>query len=315
MDFNKFTGYFKSSNGINDIAYYVYTPKNGEVKGVVQLIHGMCEYLTRYEPFAEFLCSRGYAVAGHDHLGHGASVNNDEELGFFAEKNGWRFLVKDTVTLSGMMKKRFVGKPIFALGHSMGSRVLRTALGKYSYIYDGAVIMDTISAGIATDAGLAVIEAIGKVKGKRSRSKLIDKIMFGFSNARLESPETRYDWICTDMNVVRAYAEDPKCTFLFTTQAMYDLVMMVKYVSSADWTSKIDKSLPMFILGGSEDPVGEYGKCPKELFSCLVNTGARDVEFKLYDGLRHELLNEIGKEEIFGDIYSWLESHAEKGVV
>ncbi|MBQ8825533.1 MAG: lysophospholipase [Oscillospiraceae bacterium] len=315
MGFEKITGYFKSSNGVNDIAYYVYTPKTGGIKGVVQLVHGMCEYLTRYEPFAEFLCDRGYAVTGHDHLGHGASVNSDEELGFFAEKNGWRYLVKDMVTLSGMMKKRFEGKPFFIIGHSMGSLVLRTALTKYSHIYDGAVIMDTISAGLGINAALAGIEAIGKLKGKRSRSRLIDGILFGFSNARLKTPETRYDWICTDMNVVRAYAEDPKCTFLFTTQAMYDLAMMVKYVSAADWSAKTDKALPVLVMGGSEDPVGEYGKYPKELFNCLVNSGAQDVEFKLYDGLRHELLNEVGKEEIFGDIYSWLESHVEKGVV
>lgn len=315
MNFEKYTSYFKSSNGVNDIAYYIYTPKSGEIKGVVQLIHGMCEYLTRYEPFAEYLCERGYAVAGHDHLGHGASVNSSDELGFFAEKNGWRYLVKDMVTFSGMMKKHFDGKPFFAVGHSMGSLVLRTALAKYGYMYDGAVIMDTISAGFGLDAALAAIEAIGKVKGKRSRSKLIDRIMFGFSNARIKSPETQYDWICTDMDVVRAYAEDPECTFVFTTQAMYDLVMLVKYVSAADWSAKLDRTLPVLVMGGSEDPVGEYGKCPRELFNCLVNADVQDVELKLYDGLRHELLNEKGKEEIYGDIYSWLENHVEKGEV
>ena len=308
MNFEKYTGYFKSSNGTNDAAYYVYTPKNGRIKAVIQLIHGMCEYLTRYEKFAEFLCERGFAVAGHDHIGHGASVNSSEELGFFAEKDGWRYLVKDTVRLTAMMKKRFAEVPYFAAGHSMGSLVLRTVMGRYSDIYDGVVIMDTVSVGFGTDALLAGIETVGLVSGKKSRSKLLDAVMFGMSNARIKSPETRYDWICTDKKVVYAYAEDPECTFIFTTQAIYDLVMMIKYTSAPDWSAKVNKELPVLVLAGSEDPVGGYGKYPRELFECLVNAELRDVEFKLYDGMRHEILNEQGKEKVFADIAEWAES-------
>ena len=313
MNFEKYTGYFKSSNGTNDTAYYLYLPKNGEIRGVVQFVHGMCEYLTRYEHFAEFLCSMGFAMAGHDHIGHGKSVNSSDELGFFAEKDGWRYLVKDTVRLTAMMKKRFEGKPFFIIGHSMGSLVLRTVMGKYSGIYDGAVIMDTISIGFGADAVLALIETISAVKGKRSRSKLLDDMMFGMSNARVEEPLTRYDWICTDRAVVDAYAEDPECTFIFTNQAMYDLVMLVKYVSAPDWSAKIEKDLPVLVLAGAEDPVGSYGKYPRELFECLVHSEVRDAEFKLYDNMRHEILNEKEKEEVFSDIAEWLESHIQKG--
>lgn len=298
---------------MNDTAYYIYMPKNGQIKGVVQFVHGMCEYLARYEHFAEFLCGQGFVMAGHDHIGHGKSVNSSDELGFFAEKDGWKCLVKDTVRFTSMLKKRFKGMPLFIIGHSMGSLVLRMIMGKYSYVYDGAVIMDTISIGFGTDAALAGIEAISAVTGKRSRSKLLDSMLFGMSNARIEDPLTRYDWMSTDAEVVKAYAEDPECTFIFTNQAMYDLVMMVKYVSAPDWSAKVEKTLPVLVLAGGEDPVGSYGKYPRELFECLVHGQMRDVEFKLYDGMRHEILNEIGKEKVFADIAEWLEGHIKEG--
>lgn len=311
MNFVKTEGFFKSSNGINDVAYYVYEPAEGTVRAVVQFIHGMCEYFLRYEHFAEYLCGMGIAVVGYDHIGHGKSVNSPDEYGFFAEKNGWRCLVKDMVVLSDMMKKRFCGKKYFIAGHSMGSLVLRTALGKYDRLCDGVIIMDTVSVGFGTDAALAAIEGITAMTGKRSRSKFIDKAMFGMSNARIKNPVTRYDWICTDEAVVMAYAEDPACTFIFTNQAMYDLVMMIKYVSAPDWISKFNKEMPVLIMGGTEDPVGEYGKCPKKFFECLVNADAADVELKIYEGMRHEILNEKDKEKVFADISEWLESHIE----
>lgn len=309
MNYEKCTRYFKSSNGINDIAYYVYTPVNGEIKGIVQLAHGMCEYFKRYEDFVNFLCGKGYLVCGNDHLGHGASVNSRDELGFFAEKNGWRCLVSDMVKLTEIMKAKCGDMPYYIIGHSMGSLILRTALAKYSFMYDGAVIMDTVSINFGADAVLALIESVGKAQGKRSRSKLIDRIMFGMSNARIKNPKTQYDWICSDEKVVAEYAEDPECTFIFTVQAMYDLVMMIKYVSRKDWAAKLDADLPVLVLSGSEDPVGLYGKAPKEVFERLTAAGSDDVELKIYENMRHEVLNEKGKEEVYSDIAEWLEHH------
>ncbi len=307
MNYEKSVCYFKSSNGINDIAYYVYTPVNSEIKGIVQIVHGMCEYFKRYEHFVNFLCGQGYLVCGHDHLGHGASVNSREELGFFAEKNGWRCLVSDMLKLTEIVKAKYGDYPFYIIGHSMGSLVLRTALAKHSYRYDGAVIMDTISIDFGLDAVLALIETISAAKGSRTRSKLIDRMMFGMSNSRIDKPKTQYDWICTDDEVVSAYAEDPDCTFIFTVQAMYDLVMMVKYVSRKDWAGKVDANLPVLVLGGSEDPVGKYGKCPKGVFDSLTASGSNDAELKIYPAMRHEILNEKGKEEVYADIAEWLE--------
>ncbi len=311
MNYEKTKGYFRSSNGYSDVAHYLYVPVNGSPKGVLQISHGMCEFLERYEDFIGYLCGLGFIVCGNDHIGHGASVNSDEELGFFADKNGWRFLVMDVVALTRLTKKKFPGLPYFLLGHSMGSLIARTVIAKYSDLYDGTIIMGTISLNFGMDAGLAAVEAIEKIKGNKFRSKLLDTLMFGMSNSRIENPVTEYDWICTDKEVVARYAEDPRCTFVFTVRAMYDLIMLVKYVSARSWASKIGKELPVLIVGGAEDPIGRYGKCCKELFRRLTDADMESVRLRIYPGMRHEILNEIGKQQVYDDIGDWLSEFTE----
>ncbi len=312
MNCEKTVKYFKSANGVNSIAYYVYIPKDKKPLGVVQIAHGMCEYLTRYEDFIGFLCDNGYIVCGNDHLGHGASVNSADELGFFAEKNGWRYLVKDVFKLTRIMQDEYPEFPYFMIGHSMGSLILRTLIAKYGDIYDGVILMGTVTLDFGMDLCLAVAETAARVKGKRSRLKFLDKMMFGLSNAKIDEPETNYDWICSDRNVVAAYAEDPECNFIFTAQGMYDLVMMVKYVSKRGWAEKVPSNLPIYIMGGAEDPIGQYGHAHKEMFERLMKAGAEDIELNIYENMRHEIINEVNKSEVYDDIKDWLDRHIEK---
>lgn len=309
MYFEKSTLYFRSSNGHNDVAWYLYSPINQKPKGIVQISHGMCEYLERYEDFIGFLCKEGYIVCGNDHIGHGRSVNSPDELGFFAEKNGWRYLVKDVLTLTAIMQQRYPSIPYFLLGHSMGSLIERTILAKYSDLYDGALIIGTLSISFGLDAVLALIESIGKTKGLHYRSKLLDRMMFGMSNIKIDEPETQYDWICSDMEVVREFAANPSCTFIFTDRGMYDLVMLVKYVSEKGWAEKISTELPIFVAGGAEDPIGQYGRYTREVFTKLVKAGVQDAELHIYPEMRHEILNEKGKIEVYRDILCWLNSN------
>lgn len=311
MNFEKTTGFFKSSNGLYNTAYYIYTPVNEKARGVVQIVHGMCEYIARYEDFIDFLCGKGFIVCGNDHIGHGSSVNSEDDLGFFGDKNGWRYLVKDVVTLTRMMQERYASFPYYILGHSMGSLVVRTTLAKYSELYDGALILGTISLRFGADACLAVIESAAKIKGKRFRSKALDRMMFGMSNMKIENPVTDYDWVSSDRNVIDKYAADPYCTFIFTVQTMYDLVMLVKYVSTKDWAEKVADYLPVFIAGGSDDPVGRYGRCLTDLFKRMTDAGSEDAELHIYPGMRHEILNEVDKQEVYDDILDWLEEHME----
>lgn len=308
MRFEKFCGTFKSSNGSDNIAYYVYTPSS-KPRAVVQIVHGMCEYIARYEDFIAFLCANGIAVFGHDHLGHGGSVVSDEYLGYFAPKHGWQFLAKDTVRLTRIMLKQFDGIPLYILGHSMGSLVTRTVLAKHSDLYSGAVIMGTLNMKVGVNAGLLLSQSACRLKGSMGRSKTLNKLIFGMNNVKIENPVNEFAWISRDTDIVEAYEKDPYCNFNFTASAYTDLMYMVSYVSAKDWAEKVDNGLPVFICSGGDDPVGLYGRGPEEVFVNLSNSGQVDIELKLYSGARHEILNETNRAEVYEDILNWLERH------
>lgn len=308
MSFEKFCGTFKSSNGSDNIAYYVYTPSS-QPRAAVQIVHGMCEYIARYEDFIAFLCANGIAVFGHDHLGHGGSVISDEYLGYFAPKHGWQFLAKDTVRLTKIMRRQFEDIPLYIMGHSMGSLVTRAVLAKHSDLYSGAVIMGTLNMRIGVNAGLALSQTICRIKGELARSKTLDNLVFGLSNIKIENPVNEFAWVSRDTDIVEAYEKDPYCNFHFTARAYSDLMYMVSYVSARDWAEKVDDSLPILICSGGDDPVGLYGRGPEEVFVNLSNSGQVDIELKLYSGARHEILNETNRAEVYEDILNWLERH------
>ena len=304
------TGFFKSTNGEDNIAYYVYKPLS-EPRAIVQIVHGMCEYCGRYEDFISFLCSNGIMVCCHDHLGHGASAESEEKLGFFANERGWQYLAKDTVRLSRMIRSRNPGVPFYILGHSMGSLVVRTVLAKYDFLYNGTIIMGTLNTKVAADAGIVLTRAICKAKGNFYRSEAVDQLMFGLSNRRIDDPASEYSWISRDEDIVSEYEKNPLCNFHFTVRAYSDLLFLVSYVSDKSWVKKLDKSLPIFICSGSDDPVGNYGKGPKEVFDALDSAGFSDIELKIYSGARHEILNETNRAEVYEDILGWLNNRIE----
>lgn len=309
MAFEKSGGYFCSTNGTDRIAYYMYTPAS-RPRMIVQIVHGMCEYLERYEDFAAFLCSNGILVCGHDHLGHGKSAESLEKLGYFAPKRGWQFLAKDTVLLTRKVQEQYPGIPYFILGHSMGSLVVRTVLAKYAYLYDGAVIMGTLNHKHGTDLLIAGTRAASGIGDEYHRSKALNKLIFGLNNSRIENAASEYSWISRDEEIVEKYSNDPYCTFNFTVSAYADLMFLVNYVSGRKWAEKIDKELPVYICSGDADPIGNYGRGPKEVFDLLNNAGLNEIELKLYSGARHEILNETNRAEVYEDTLKWLDAHA-----
>lgn len=308
MNYEKESGFFRSSNGEDNIAYYVYKPLS-EPRAVVQIVHGMCEYCERYEDFISYLCSNGITVCCHDHLGHGASAANEEKLGFFAHERGWQYLAKDTVRLSKMVRSRNYGLPFYILGHSMGSLVVRAVLAKYDFLYSGSVLIGTLNTKVGVDAGIILTRLLSRTKGDFYRSQSVDELIFGLSNRRIENPASEYSWISRDEDIVSAYEKDPLCNFHFTARAYSDLLFLVSYVSDKNWAVKVDKSLPVFICSGSEDPVGNYGKGPQEVFDVLNAANFSDIELKIYSGARHEILNETNRAEVYEDILNWLNSH------
>lgn len=309
MDFIKTTGFFESTAGDGEkksCKYYIYEPENHKSKAIVQISHGMCEYIERYEEFAELLVCWGFLVCGHDHIGHGKSVGSEEELGYFSKKNGWSALVDDLHTMTRLIKERYPGLPVILLGHSMGSFVARLYLTRYPNEARCAVIMGTGNAKLLSSLGIAASRLVGLFKGERHRSRLLSVLIFGSYNKRISKPETPMDWLTHDKAIVKRYLEDRRCSFTFTASAFKDLTTLLNRVSGKSWARSYPKRLPTLIISGTGDPVGSYGRGVLKVYSRLAEEGCC-VDIKLYPNGRHELLNETIRSEIQRFILCWME--------
>ena len=301
---NEFT--FRSTSALADIHCASYLPESGEVKAVVQIAHGMAEHLERYEPFADVLCNNGFAVYINDHLGHGQSIKNKDELGYFGKKDGWKVFVEDCFELTKLAKKENEGKPLFFFGHSMGSFVARAYSIKYSDEIAGAVYCGTAGPNPAAGAGIMLTNIIAKFKGDHHRSKLIDKVGFGTYNSKFEG-RTAFDWLTRDNDQVDKYIADELCGFLFTAYGYRDLFSLLSYVSSAEWFSSLSKDLPVLMIAGAMDPVGEYSKGIDKVYNSLADAGKKNVDKILYADARHEILNESACfNKVCDDVISWM---------
>ncbi len=298
---------FKSTSGLADIYAKSYAPAEGEIKGVIQIAHGMAEHHERYEWFAGLLCDAGYAVFINDHLGHGKSVTSDSELGFFGDRDGYLFLVDDMHLLTGIAKKEYPGKPFILFGHSMGSFLARLYTEMYGKELTAAVYCGTAGSNPAADMGVALINVIEKAKGNHFRSSFINNIAFGTYNKRTEQ-RTPFDWLSRDNAVVDKYIADKYCGFLFTTAGYRDLMKLLKAVNRSDWYTAVPADLPIYLIAGAEDPVGAYGKGVTEVYNTLLDSLHTDVTIKLYPGDRHEIHNELDKETVVADLIAWIDS-------
>ena len=291
---------FLSKDGKSTIHYYVWEPA-GEPVAILQITHGMAEHMLRYEPFAEYLNSFGILVCGHDHIGHGRSAA-PEDWGYFGERDGWKIFVQDVEQLHQIMKVQYMDIPYFIMGHSMGSFVARAWLAMYGTGVDGAIIMGTAGANPALGVAKFLVKTIRNSKGSRHISKLITNLAFGAYNKRIKPSRTPYDWLTRDGEIVDKYNADPACGFTFTAAGYADLFNLIGYISTENWYKLVPKSLPILLVAGAEDPVGSYGAGPAEVAEGLENAGCKDVSLILYEGMRHEILNEFGKEAVYEDL-------------
>lgn len=296
-------GYFPSSNGRSSVFYGCFLPAEGSPHAVIQISHGMSEYFMRYQPLAVYLTTLGYAVCGSDHVGHGKSVADEKELGHTC---GVDAMVDDLHILTGMMRDRFAGVPVVLLGHSMGSFLARLYGEKYGADLDGLVIVGTGGFDNPTALGKMLAKLIGACYGETHRSNLITTIAFGSYNKKFPKEQGEKAWLSRDAAVVDAYMKDPHCGFTFTAKGYYDLFDMIGRVSRKEWAGLLPKNLPVLLLCGAQDPVGNYGRGVAQVYDRLKAAGIKDVRLVTYPEMRHEVLNEIGKEQVFSDLAAWL---------
>lgn len=298
---------FKSSNKVNRVHVVAWVPKNTP-KAILQISHGMIEHIGRYDEFAWYLCDRGIMVVGHDHLGHGRTVENKEDYGYYGECDGSKCVTRDLHTVTVNLRRMYGDIPIFLLGHSMGSFIARRYLMDYGKDIQGAILMGTGNQPLPLIVmGKLLVTMSSLLHGQRYRSEVINDIMFGLYNKRIEKPRTHKDWLSSSEGEVNKYLCDPKCNFIFTNNGMNVLLNTLLYIENEDNIARIPNHMPILLTSGREDPVGNYGKDVLKVYDIYKEHGIEDLSLKLYDGYRHEPLNEVNKENVFEDIYSWIE--------
>ncbi len=295
--------FYPSEDGETKIHAIEWIPE-GEIVGVLQLCHGMVEYIDRYDPYARFMAENGFYVVGHDHLGHGESVTSQEKLGYFHHPDGNACVIGDIHKLRVHTQKKYPGVPYFIQGHSMGSFLVRQYLGKYGEGLSGAVIVGTgDQPDIAVNSGKAICKLLAFFKGWEYRSTFVNNLSIGNYEKKLGKA-----WLSRNQDNVKAYVADPLCGFTFTLNGFYNLFDGILKTNRQEKSGSFNKELPMLFAAGEEDLVGNCGKGVKSVYHRYESQGAKDVFIKLYPKNRHEILNENDKDQVFADFLCWIKS-------
>ncbi len=299
---------FDSRDGRTVLHASAWRPE-GEIKAIVQIVHGMNEYIDRYDRFARHLASQGYYVTGEDHLGHGKSVPEGGVYGYFAAHDAATVLIRDVHRLRKITQAK-LGEdiPYYILGHSMGSIMLRNYILRYSQGLAGIMLLGVCTPTATFLAGAHVLTGgLSALKGDTYVSRNLAVVTFKDYLNHIPQPRTLYDWVTSDPEELEKYVKDPMCTgFTFTVNGFYTLAEMSRRMKIKKLMERIPKKLPVLIMSGTEDPVGLWGKDPRELYDTYINMDMTRVTLKLYSGMRHEILNERGREKVYEDIDNWL---------
>lgn len=295
--------------------HHVYVKSWGEdqaietKKAVIQLAHGMAEHIQRYQPLAEFLSSRGYLIYGHDHRGHGKTGEKSASLGFFANEDGFERVVEDVKEINDYIHTIHPDLPVFIMGHSMGSFIVRRFLQRYKGAVAGAIISGTGgNPGLMGKVGKRIAKSQMKKLGKQAKSPLMNKLIFGGYNKKVSNPETDFDWLTRNKKEVDKYINDPYCGFIATAGFYYDLLRGIDVIHQNKEVAKMEKDIPYFFISGTEDPVGQATKGVISVINQLKRNGIKQLDYKFYHQGRHEVLNELNHEEVKADIINWLDN-------
>ena len=298
---------FPSADGRTAIHAVEWHPA-GEPAGILQIAHGVAEYALRYEPFARFLNAHGFLVVANDHLGHGESVAKGAPRLYFGEKGSWQHVVDDMYTLRCRTGEAYPELPYFIMGHSMGSFLTRTYLIRYPGTVDGAIIMGTgYMSAASTAASLAVINAECLRNGESRPSAVATKASFGIYNRRFAPNRTSMDWLSLNPDNVDAYLKDPLCQGNASAGLFREMLSGIRFVCKEDNIRKMNHHTPILFISGAMDMVGDCSKGVERAAAAFQRAGMRDVTVKLYPELRHEVLKEDCREQVYDDIDRWLE--------
>lgn len=298
--------YFDSSTGKNRIRARRCIP-DGTPRAVVQIEHGIAEHIERYDDFMRFLAENGIVAVGDDHLGHGRTAASEEEKGLFAEENGWDYVLKDVDTLRDLTRKDYPDLPYLFFGHSMGSFIVRTYLIRHPGKYDAAIISGTghQSKGLVF-AGFTAANLLTRFKGAKAPGDLLNKMAFGAYCDKIDKPRTDFDWLSRDPENVDKYIADPLCGFVAKVSLYRDMMQGIRFVTDQRNIDKMNKEAPILFMSGDSDPVGDYGTGVERAYHAFRDAGLKDVSMKLYPGGRHEMLNEVNREDVKKDILAWI---------
>ena len=300
---------FRSSDGASAIKATLWEgAAASRPRAIVQIVHGMSEHIGRYDDFARHLAQRGYVVCGEDHIGHGRSAQGDERLGCLPP-DGKEMLIADVHELRRTVAARYAGQtPYVIFGHSMGSFIVRAYLARHGQGVAAAVVCGTGQQPIALSrAGNLLARALCALKGPDHRSALIDGMGAGAYGKRIPDARTPFDWICTDPAVVDAYIADPWCGAMFSVGGYAALTDLTGEVAAAGCARSAPRGLPLLFVAGDGDPVGDFGAGVRKAAAQYTAAGLADVQVKLYAGMRHEILNEPGHEQVYADVERWME--------
>lgn len=298
--------YYPSADGKTQIHAVEWKPET-EVKGVIQIAHGVTEYILRYEDFANFFTQKGFVVVGNDHLGHGQSITKDSKPMYFGSSGSWNFVVKDMNTCKKEISKKYPNVPYIMLGFSLGSFLLRTYLIDYNDDkIDGAIIMGT---GYIPNFKIAIAKMMAnneaKKVGEENTSPVIKSLTFETYNKLFRPNRTDFDWLCSNDEELDKYIVDPLRGESYSAGLFREMLSGMQYTSNMKNINKMNKKIPIFLLSGDKDPVGEFGKGVIKTYNIFKKSGIENIDIKLYPNLRHDILHEKCKDTIYIDIYKW----------
>lgn len=287
----------------------VYKPENLPI-GHIHLLHGMAEHQLRYKDFARQLVEVGYLVTSHDHRGHGeTAVLNNATIGYYADKDGFERVVTDVYEVLTAIQVQHGELPLTLFGHSMGSFIARRYAQRYSETLHSAIFCATGDTTPLHVIGNKIAKMLVKVNGAKTPSRIMNRLSFGSFNNGIKNVVTNFDWICSDENVVQKYIEDTHCGFIATNQFFVDLTGGLITINKQAEIDKIRKDLPVLFISGVDDPVGEQGKGVYKVAEQLIAANMTEVAVSLFEGMRHEIINEKNKQHVYDVVLRWLKKY------